>query len=575
MIKSKQYKGSFTLSKLKALLTIERLKKLSFAVFLFAWTAYFYFVWRDMIVFDGNSVRIGWIGVWGDWAAHFTQGSAFAYRSLWITQHPLLVGAPYSYPYAVNWISGLLIRGGMEFFSAFVVPSYIYSIIFVIILALFYRVLFRSRAVAIMATSLFLLNGGLGFWWYLIEIKNNLSLAAVFGSRQEFTHFSEKGIEGISVITSMMIPQRSFVFGFPIALCVAILIYKEIQKSHKDWSVKRFIIVGLVFGALPLLHTHSFLALGIVFACWFFVTFLHTKHKKESFFHPLFCWVAFGAATLIVAAPILLLFYRTTIVTTTSGTFIKWFPGWFVNSKGDHAGMNWMWWWILNWGLTLPLGIVGWFLMSKKKKLIIAPFFVLFILLNLFLFQPYIWDNTKFLVWASLGISGSAAYTVRWLFTKKHWGVRVLTIFLFFIMIFSGGLDAFYAVDKRKHSWGMYSYDDVALEGYIREHTNPNDVFLTSDVHNNVITNLTGRKILMGFRAWLWTYGMNYGQIEKDEIAMFRGDAGAQQLLKKYDIAYVAFDNKVLEEFHGNEVYYKQRYPVFYRSENYTIYAVK
>ncbi len=583
MIKSEQHEHSLAAlkvlstvsTKIKTRLSTERIKKLTFAAFLSIWTAYFYFLWRDMIIFDGNGVRIGWIGVWGDWAMHFTQGSGFAYRSLWITQHPLLVGAPYSYPFIVNWISGLLIRGGMEFFSAFVVPSYIYSIVFVFILALFYRVVFRSRSIAMLATSVFLLNGGFGFWWYLIEIKNNLSLAAIFGSRQEFTHFGEKGIEWISVITSMMIPQRSFVFGFPIALCAAILIYKEIQKTHKDWSVKRFLIAGFLFGSLPLLHTHSFLALGIILVCWFFATFIHTKHKKESFFHPLFCWVAFGVAALIIAAPILLTFYRTTIVTTTSGSFIKWFPGWFVNPSGDHAGMNWMWWWVLNWGLTLPLGIIGWFLMPKKKKLMIAPFFVLFVFLNLFLFQPYIWDNTKFLVWASLGISGSAAYTLRRLFAKKHWGIRALTIFLFFIMIFSGGLDAFYAVDKRKHSWGMYTYDDLALARYIRGHTNSNDVFLTSDVHNNVIPNLTGRKTLMGFRAWLWTYGMNYGQIEKDEITIFSGDVGARELLKKYDIAYVAFDHKVLEDFHGNEAYYKQRYPVFYKSENYTIYAVK
>ena len=85
-------------------------------------------------------------------------------------QSPIVGWSPYSYPFIVNWISGLLVRGGMEFFSAFVVPSYIYSIVFVFILTLFYRVVFRSCGIAMLATSIFL---PMVVWalWYLIEIK--------------------------------------------------------------------------------------------------------------------------------------------------------------------------------------------------------------------------------------------------------------------------------------------------------------------------------------------------------------------------------------------------------------------
>jgi uncharacterized membrane protein YfhO len=214
-------------------------------------------------------------------------------------------------------------------------------------------------------------------------------------------------------------------------------------------------------------------------------------------------------------------------------------------------------------------------MLPNKKKLLFVPFFLLFILLNLFLFQPYIWDNTKFLVWVSLGVSGLAAYVLRQMLVKKLYIVRVLAILLFLIMIFSGGLDAYYALDKTKHQWGMYSANDLLMVNYIRAATDKNDVFLTSDMHNNAISNLAGRRIIMGFRAWLWTYGMDYSNVERDVFEMFRAGMNVQMLLEKYHVKYVAFDNVVREQYKGNEEYFKLRYPVFYQGEGYTIYTIK
>ena len=58
----------------------------------------------------------------------------------------------------------------------------------------------------------------------------------------------------------------------------------------------------------------------------------------------------------------------------------------------------------------------GWTAMGPLLR---VSLFFLFGLMNLFLFQPYIWDNTKILTWASLGISGLAAYTLHALWVKK------------------------------------------------------------------------------------------------------------------------------------------------------------
>lgn len=550
----------------------EHRKKLALFVFIGAWFVFFYLLWRDMLVFDANGLRIGWLGIWGDWAAHFTQGSAFAYRSLWIKENPLLVGAPFSYPFAVNFISGLLVRFGMNFFSAFIIPSYFYCLLFVFVLVVFYLLVFRSKSIAILASSIFLLNGGLGFWWYLREVVEK---GVLFWPDKEYTHLSDQGIQWISVITSMMVPQRAFVFGFPIALLIFLMIFLQIQQQRHEWKVSRFLGAGLLYGFMPLIHTHSFLVLGIIFACWFVYSMMRKEHDKHSVVHALLCWTIFGVVTLTIASPILLTFYRGTVSDTAHGNFIRWYPGWYVNKNAEHAGMNWMWWWLLNWGITLPLGIAGLFAMPRKQAIVLAPFFVIFVLLNLFLFQPFAWDNTKFLVWASLGISGCAGYAL-WVFMKAKGKVFFpLAMLLFFFAIFSGGLDALYALDKSKHSWTMYSNDDLSMVEFVRQRTDPNEVFLTSDSHNNPIINLTGRKILMGFRGWLWTYGMNYGPVERDVMAIYYANKDIDELLKKYNISYVVFDGKVLSEYRADEKYFRNRFPIFYENLWHRIYKVK
>ncbi|MBI5151419.1 MAG: hypothetical protein HZA34_02480 [Candidatus Pacebacteria bacterium] len=543
-------------------------------LFFIGWFLYFSFLWWNMIAFDGQDLRVGGINVWGDWAMHFTQGSSFAYRSLWLTHHPLLYGATFSYPFLVNWISGVFIRYGMEFFSAFVLPSYVYSLIFVVALFFLYKIVFRSRGIAILSSMIFLLNGGLGFLWYFRDVVNNPNMQTFFGFTKEYTHLSQYGIEWISVITSMIVPQRSFTFGFPIALLVFIGIYRQIQKKRKMWNSRIFFVMGVLAGFMPLIHMHSFMMMAIVLLWWMTWSVMR-KEDDESRVHALFCWALFGVATLFIASPVIVVWYIPTVNKTVQGSFIQWYPGWFVNRYAEHKDMSWFVFWIVNWGVTLPLSIIGWLRSQKRIQYITAPFLFIFVLLNLFLFQPYVWDNTKLLVWASLGISGLAGQVIYALLMKKQRSIKVLGILLFITAIFSGMLDAYGAVDKNKHNWSMYGKDDLVMVEYLRKYTPRDAIFLTSDSHNNPVMNLSGRQVVMGFRGWLWTYGFDYYPIEQDVMTMFKGSIETEALLKQYHVSYVVFDDKVRGEYGGNEEYYEKRYKKIIESNRYSIYKIE
>ncbi len=548
------------------------LKHLVLLFFILAWFVYFYVLWRDMVVFDGNDLRVGGINVWGDWAMHFSQGSAFAYRSLFLTQHPLLIGAPFAYPFAVNWISGVLTRMGMDFFSAFVVPSFAYSLIIVLALVMVFQKIFRSRAVAILASTLFLLNGGMGWWWYVQDLLASPNAQTALHFTKEYTHLTTLGIQWISVITSMIVPQRSFAFGFPIALFILLIVLRQIEKQRKAWSIRWFIFAGVLSGLMPLIHMHSFMMLALIFGFWMVWT-ITRKETDAGRHHALACWSILLCTTVLMASPTLILFYAQTVGKASQGLFIQWYPGWFVNQAAEHKDMNWMWWWFLNWGFVLPIGIVGWVISNQRLKAITLPFFAMFVLLNLFLFQPYVWDNTKVLVWASLGISGMAAYVV-WRMMQKNVLFKVSAGILFFFMIFSGLLDAYAAVDKRLHNWSMYEASALVAVDDFRKLSKPTDIILASDSHNNPFMNLSGRQVVMGFRGWLWTYGFNYGSIENDVMTMFRGEQDAEALFKRYGVAYVIFDDKVRDEYKGNEEYFAQKYKKVLENGRYVVYAI-
>lgn len=547
-------------------------KHIAVLLFILCWFAYFYFLWRDMIVFDGNDLRVGGINVWGDWAMHFSQGSSFAYRSLFLTKHPLLLGAPFAYPFLVNWISGALVRMGMEFFSAFVVPSFALSLILVVVLLMVFQKIFRSLAVSLLSTTIFLLNGGMGWWWYIQDLIASPSLQTAFSFTKEYTHLTSIGIQWISVITSMIVPQRSFTFGFPIALSIALIVLRQIEKQRKEWSFRWFVVAGIVSGFMPLIHMHSFMMLALLMGCWMIWTFLR-KETDAGRHHALACWSALLCTTMLVAFPSLILFYAQTVGKASHGLFVQWYPGWFVNQHAEHKDINWIWWWFLNWGITLPIGILGWFISKVRVKAITLPFFVMFIVLNLFLFQPYVWDNTKILVWASLGISGTAAYVI-WRLLHQNVMLKLCACFLFFLMIFSGLLDAYAAVDKRRHNWSMYEASALVAVDDFKKLSQPTDIVLTSDSHNNPFMNLSGRQVVMGFRGWLWTYGFDYGQIEHDVMAMFRGEKDAELLLKNYGVKYVIFDDKVRNEYNGNEEFFSQRYEQVLEGGRYVVYKI-
>ncbi len=581
---------------------------LTLGFFLF-WIVYFVFYWTRVLFYKNGGLRTGHITVWADWAAHFSMGSTFAYRTLLPTRHPLFITAQFSYPFVTNLISGILIRLGFNIIPAFIIPSIIFSIALLVALYFFYFLITRSKITAITASTLFLTNGGIGAFYFLQKKLQGIPIKTILKQQHTHTHIPEKSIHWLNVVYGQFIPQRAFLLGFPITLSILSILYilfftTKIQNKYK--RILLIVISGILSGFLPLIHTHSFLSLFIVCFFWFFCyvmwkmrilwrynykrkqykkmlpkclhksieyiykivsTFLQTEkiETKEQFFRSIAEWILYAGFAGLISFAIIQTFFSH----TTSTSFFSWYPGWYA----QHDNINWLYFWFINWGIIPFIALAGWIVCKKKIKLITFPFLILFILINLMLFQPNIWDNTKILTYASVGISLLAAIFLQKIYIKRNRVIKIGVIIIIVVSILSGGIELFQIQRIQAHNWEMYSQEEIQFAKWIRDNTPKDSVILTSDKHNHFVPNLTGRQIVMGYRGWLWTYGFDYKKVERDVVRIYQG-RDSERRMKKYNINYVIIGPSEKYDFNANELYFSKTFPKIHTSTHYVLYGI-
>ena len=532
--------------------TMERCKQLIVGGFFLAWIAYFAWFWGHALFFDaGGNFWVGLVNLWGDWAAHFTMATALQMRGIGISS-PFLAGAQFSYPFVANLISAWLMRAGVPLITAFVVPSFVCSVAVVTALFYFFQTVFRSRGLAIVAALIFLLNGGIGFYYFARDVAMAPEpLQMLVNPPHEYTRLDEEHIKYISVIDSMILPQRAFTLGFPVALVAATWVWQYFFQDKK--SRRKLVAASLLIGVLPILHTHSFMAMFFVLATWCAASVWQKRRTV------LVDWALLLGIVTVIALPLL---YAFVFQHVGGAQFFHWYPGWLAR----EFKMSWLLFWWKNWGITpwVTGASAAWLAWRRRWSLIIwvTPFLVLFALVNLFLFQPFSWDNTKILAWVAVGVAGVSAYGLRILSRSRQMGARALAIVIFLFMIASGAIDAYWDLRTDLHSYQEYSAMDLQLADWAKANTPVDSIWLTSDQHNHWLYNLTGRQTLMAFTGWLWSQGYEYLPMNQDVTEMLTGGPRALQLLRKHDVTYVVMGESERRTMGANEAFFAAHFPI-------------
>ena len=537
------------------------------AVFLVCgvWTVHFF---NQAYVYTPAGLIAGYVNIWGDWAAHLSFAGSFAYGHNFPPEFPIDPGHRLGYPFMIDFFAADLVPLGASLTSALTATSAMLALAFPAVLYLAALRFIGGRLGAVISVFVFLLSGGLGFVLLLGDIAHQ-GLGVLAHLPREYTLDRDINLQWLNPVLAYLVPQRSTLFGFSLALILLVLLWVAVRESA-GW--RPFLFAGVVAGVLPVFHVHAY---GTVVALPVFWAVFHRRRA----------WLAYFVPALVIGLPILVWMWppaNTAIcggLPNVAGYCIE--PGWLsFPIMAQHSGFlipwDFLFFWIANTSLLLPLLVVAhgldrWFPTDFTRWF--APMWLWFLIPNLVLLQPWDWDNTKFFVfWALLGsvvVGGLLAQLFR-----RGRVAAVAAAVMLVLMCLSGALDLTRASDFSVSAVLFTDTGGLQVADWVRTHTSPTAVFAVADEHNSPIPTLSGRRELIGYPGWLWTYGLSdYVQKEADLKAILDGDPSAPALVKKYGIDYVMIGPQEVPRG-ASRAYWDQHGTLVYDNEGYAVYRV-
>jgi hypothetical protein len=532
-----------------------------------AWTVHFF---GQAYVYKPDGLYTGYVNIWGDWAAHLSFAGSFAYGHNFPPQYPIDPGNRLGYPFMVDFFAATLVPLGSSLTSALVLTSSLLALAFPAVLYLAAQRFAGGRAAAAIAVFIFLLSGGLGFLYLIGDLQRG-GINVLVHLPREYTLNRDLNYQWLNPVLAYLVPQRSTLFGFSLALIVLLLVWLAVRE-RRDWHA--FLFAGVVAGLMPVFHVHAY---GTVIALSAFWAAFNLRRE----------WLAFFVPSLLIGIPLLGWMWPPAnnsvcgLRPSVFGYCIE--VGWLSYSDWQRdgvlfIGIDFVSFWLKNMSMFLPLLIAAqfvrrWFPTDLPKWF--APMWLWFLVPSVIILQPWEWDNTKFFIfWALLGsimVGGLLAALF-----KRGGGAAALAAALLVLLGLSGALDLARASDFTVSSNEFTDAKGLQVADWVRQNTSPEAVFVVADEHNSPIPTLAGRRILIGFPGWLWTYGLgDYLRKGNDARLILRGDQSTADLVDHYGIGYVLIGPQELASSRGADPAYWNRHgTVVYTNGEYTVYRV-
>lgn len=510
---------------------------------------------RDGALYVGQST-------YGDLAMHLGFISSIATQGTFPPMYSICPDMPVNYPFLSESVgSTIYLLGTSLRFATMLTAGYALLLVITGAYCFFEEWLQESRK-SVFAMLLFFVGGGFGFWYFFDLLKANPeNLSRLFTAFYETpTNFVPNGLRWVNPIADMMIPQRALLFGWSLLFPCLFLLHRGAIK--RDTRV--FVTLGVLAGTLPLIHTHSFLALGIISGFYLIRSLFKNEGKAQ--------WIGFAkylGIVLLLALPQLIVFtFR------QSGGFLKFHFNWANESD------NYFWFYIKNFGLIALLAPVAFLAANKEEKGVVGGAILIWLIAECILFQPNPYDNNKLLFIAFLYACGLVG---GWLFDAKdrlmrgavrnRASIALLSAMVCVTLFLSGVLTL-----GREYvsEYQLIDSDQVAAADYVKENTEPDATFLTYNNHNNCIATLTGRNIVCGSGSYLYFHGVDYSAREEALALLYENPSVYfSTYTKRYNIDYVFISSSELANYQVDLAYFATNLGVFYQNGTVTIYRVR
>ena len=544
-----------------------------------------YLLNTHIILQGSDGALYGGQSTYGDMSMHLGFITSIAAQQTFPPMYSIFPGTKLAYPFLNATISSSLLLMGASLRWAYILPM-IFA--FAQVIAGVYHfagTVLADKAKAIFCWGLYIFNGGLGFI-YFIDYANNggYTLSDIFtGYYTTPTNLVEHNIRWVNIIADILLPQRASIFGYAMAICALWLLYSAVWKGKKEY----FTLAGIFAASLPLIHTHSFLAVVLISAAWlllylyrntvnckkwfgghilmvfvlfmciiqFYVTngilsnnhlfiicltgvglcvvkgrFLLYKYIKQQGMVPFIkSWGIYLAIGVVLSAPQILIW---TFGQVAEGGFLRGHFNW------GNLGEPYVWFYAKNIGAPIIL-IVGTICRGGKKAAeMVLPAGVIWFVAELILFTPNTYDNNKLLYIAYMLLCVAAAdYGVDFYRRFKEFGGVRLMAACFVVL---STISAVLTLGREAVSeYQIFGAAHVELARYVEENTASADTILTDTRHNNEVAALTGRNIVCGSDIYLYFHGISTSQRKEDVRMMYENPADNITLFGEYGVDYI------------------------------------
>ena len=507
-------------------------------------------VFSRAVIEEDGGISTGLLNNFGDLPFHLSVITSFAYGNNYPPEDPTYAGVSFTYPFLSDFASAIFVRCGASLRDAMFIVSFILAVAFVGLLHRWALVILRDKLAAIITPLIVLLNGGMG--WVLLFEKAMTGEGGLWGVIKDlppsFTVIPETTWRWGNAISALLVPQRGFLMGLPLAVIaftqwwLALEKDVDVQKreapktktkqrrpmptpepvdSRFPLRTRRMVAAGVAAGLLPLVHAHSFVVVMGMAAC---LALIHIRWRE---------WITFFVVASAIALPQLL--WSTLNSAVDASTFFAFELGW------DHGTENPVVFWLKNTGLFIPLIVTAillktnGYLVGKRLLLFYLPFTLCFIVPNFLKMAPWIWDNIKVLYYWWLASAPLVALFLAWLWRRARI-LRLVAALLFVAVTLAGALDVA-GIAFRDVKYGIFDANGVRFAERVRAVTQPRSLIIHAPVHNTPVF-LTGRRSVMGYPGHIWTHGLEFVQREGEIRRIYLGSPDALQLLNNYGVEY-------------------------------------
>jgi hypothetical protein len=496
-------------------------------------------VFDRVVIENAAGIATGYVNNLGDLPFHFQVIASFAYGANLPPQDPTYAGTALTYPFLADYLSAMLVVAGASLRESIFVPNLLLGFCLVGVMVRWTLSLTRSRLAAAIAPSLVLLGGGLG-WLVLADdarVSGQGVVSAILSPPHDYTILGDSIWRWGNAITTLLVTQRSLLFGLPVAVLVFTLTWRSLrERADAGWRgprVRMLLVAGLLTGALAIVHTHTLL---VVLGTSFFQGVLFREWRAGRWRG----WVLYLLGTAAFAVPGALLL--TLGSSANVGSFFGFELGW------DHGTADPVVFWLANTGLFIPLllvglvagripGLRGRAIARPRLALFLLPFLAWFLIPNVLKLAPWVWDNIKVLFYWWVGFTPLVALVLAQWWSRSRALGRAVVAGVLISLTLAGSIDIWRVVSGQT-IYGEFDRDGMALAAAIRDRTPPDALILHAPTWNPPVF-LTGRRSLMGYTGQTWSRGLPYVDRERDIRAIYAGGPDALPLLRQYGIDFV------------------------------------